>query len=243
MSKISNQELKKLLTHAINAGGDSLNTVKEIFKTNDIDDYNFGSTKHISESVDELIKEIRLNGGNTLINIIRGWVGVDYSEIVDDVADKLDIDRDSVKHCGRVEDVEKLIISSVISKYFSEMPEEERRLTLKNIQDAIGRDGQDLAKLLIEGASASIISALLSQLSAQVIREVLSALIARIVARQVAAGVAARVADMAVPFVNIVMGVWLALDIAGPAYRKTIPTVILIAMLRLTAEDDKKGDF
>jgi uncharacterized protein YaaW (UPF0174 family) len=41
------------------------------------------------------------------------------------------------------------------------------------------------------------------------------------------------VASYAIPLLNVVMVGWVLSDIAGPAFRKTVPTVVEVALLRM----------
>ena len=51
------------------------------------------------------------------------------------------------------------------------------------------------------------------------------------------------VAALAGPVGWVIAGVWTAVDLAGPAYRVTIPCVLHIAMLRLKARAEAATDF
>ena len=42
---------------------------------------------------------------------------------------------------------------------------------------------------------------------------------------------------LAIPVVNVAMTAGLAVSVAGPAYRKTVPTVLDVALLRLEYGD------
>ena len=42
-----------------------------------------------------------------------------------------------------------------------------------------------------------------------------------------------RLAGAVIPGLNVLLGAWTLYEIAGPAFRKTVPTVIEVAMLRL----------
>ena len=41
----------------------------------------------------------------------------------------------------------------------------------------------------------------------------------------------------------IITGIWTAIDIAGPAYRITIPAVLQVAMLRKNQKMKNKGNY
>lgn len=178
--------------------------------------------------VSVLIDDIRTNGGNTFANLIRGN-GVEYDEIVRDVANKLKV---NYHKNAQTDAIEIEIIKKLISDEFEKMSLEQK----KEILETIGADNVNA----VIAAPAMLAGLLAARLSGFAIYK-LAAMAANAVARAVlnrglAFGAnAALMRGMGValgPVGWVVTGAWFAVDIAGPAYRKTIPSVIQIALLR-----------
>jgi len=108
-SKESNGRLKSLLRKS---GKDE---IKEIYKRHGIK-YN---------RVVKLVNEIRLDGSNTIANLFRWGDGVNYDEIVMDVADKVGVEYNSDEIKSESE-LEFLILRHLLKKHFDSLSEEER---------------------------------------------------------------------------------------------------------------------
>lgn len=97
----------------------------------------------------------------------------------------------------------------------------------KEVGDKIN---DDILIQILKGSRSALLTAL--QLAGPYILE---GIFWRIVAGGVGtvAFSAARIALVAVPFLNAIMGAWLIFDISEPAYRKIVPSVLNMAVLRL----------
>ncbi len=161
-----------------------------------------------SEGPDELANEIRLDGGNTLVNLFRGWEGVAYKEIVEDVASKLDVEvPDST--ALRVNEIEERILTAIAKRYWDGLTEEERKDLVEQIKEIDPNISGDIVKYAIQ-------------------HSVIGATIGPIISV-----FGSRLPAMLVPFLDVILTGWTIIDIAGPAYRKTVHTVVQIAILRL----------
>lgn len=242
MSTKSNSDLTIFLI-SIAGSSEGRKAIEELMKRNDISDYDFSSNYSTTKSIEKLVTEIRLNGGNTIANICRMWEGVDYDEIVDDVADKVGAPERDIKEAKDVCEKELILLNHVLKKYFEGLSEEERKQTMDTLREKLGRDADTFYRMFGVGGAAAI-GQVISLVGARVVSRILAQVIGVILARQ-AAVLAARSATQAImtaiPFVNIIMGALLVFDVTGPAYRKTVPTVLTIAALRLqeTAASDE----
>lgn len=184
---------------------------------------------------DELADHLRRWGSNTLVTWVFRWGdGVNYDEVVRDVADALKVERGPG---GDERDVELAIVGKIVQEYLKTASPTEREEIEKILKQA-GADATSIASHLAAGGS-SFVTLLLSTVGARVTQQVVKAILLRMLSRQAAKeGMKqiARFAALAVPFLNIVMGAWLVLDIAGPAYRKTVPAVVRVALLRLSVD-------
>lgn len=179
-----------------------------------------------SSSIDTLIiKEIKLFGGNSLVNLLRFGKGVSYQDVVYDVASKLGAKTSSSDSC---ETMEKAILSKVIEKAWDKMSPEERAQLGKSMHIP-AKGGVTLAAILAAAELGGFGTYQLALLVANTIAR-------QILGRGLALGAnAALMESMGVligPIGWALTALWIAVGLAGPAYRVTVPCVIHIAYLR-----------
>lgn len=182
-----------------------------------------------ADGIKELVDEIRLDGSNTIASLFRGIEGVPYLEIVHDVADKMDVDYNE----NQKEDVIEYAILGKMLKEFLDNASPEARADVERILEEVGDKYKDK---IWQALSTGALAAIINTVGKQVIARVVHRIVAGIVVRQGAKEAGKRVvqfAGYAVPLLNVAMIAWTVIDVAGPAYRKTVPTVIEIALLRL----------
>lgn len=170
-----------------------------------------------------IAKEISLFGGNSVFNIIRGD-GVPYTEICRDVADHLHA---PYSKNDTVEDVEASIIAKLIEKSFSEMSEEQKEEMASGL--GIPKGALGLMALLTAMKAGGFATYRLTLIAANAMAR---ALLGRGLALGVNAALARTVSLLAGPIGWAISLLWTAFDLAGPAYRVTVPCVIQIAWLR-----------
>ena len=182
-----------------------------------------------SEGMRELVDEIRLDGSNTIASLFRGREGVPYLEIVRDVAEKMKVDYDE----NQAEDViEYAILGKVIQEFLEKASPEER----KEVDKVLDKAGKKYRDQIWGGLSTGALAVLINTVGKKIIARVVQKIVVGIAARQGAKEAGKRVfqaAGYAVPLLNVAMIAWTVIDIAGPAFRKTAPTIIEIALLRL----------
>ena len=184
---------------------------------------------------EEIADYLRRWGSSTIMTIFRGWKGADYIEVTRDVAKALNAD---LPKKGDERDYELAILGKVVEKYLQGASPEDREQIEKILKEA-GDEAWKSLSAWASGAGKPIVITLLNTVGRQVTQQILKRIILWIVAKQTAkqaAKAAARLAGMAIPLLNIVFAVWLLIDLAGPAYRKTVPAVIQVALLRLAVE-------
>jgi len=186
-----------------------------------------------SEGTDALVEEIQLDGANTFASLFRGWAGVDYDEIVRDVATKVG----ATLHSDYDEsDAERAVLDVILDRYLKGSSEAERERIVEALQEA-GADVTDLGRAVRNGAwTAGGIGMMATGAGEKAVAEAVKRIVMITVGRR-AAGEAARraaaFASYAIPILNVVMVGWTIVDLAGPALRKTVPTVIDVAILRM----------
>jgi len=163
----------------------------------------------------EIAEEILLFGGNSVANMFRGGKGVPYLELVADVADHLKVP--FAKGSG-VEEIEQAIISSLYEGAVSKMSPE-TRTSFQSSLATNNRVSGDITSspnwtyfksaTVAEGAAASILGFKVATMSP--------------------------IALFLGPMGLMLSGIWSAADLAGAAYRVTVPCVIQIALMRQKA--------
>jgi uncharacterized protein YaaW (UPF0174 family) len=178
-----------------------------------------------AEGPERLVEEIRRDGSHTLVSLFRGREGVHYDEIVRDVSEKLNV----LPANGEDERaLDARCLYALIQKSARAISEKdgestkswrpsERALLESLVGDAV--DEQE-AKRILTQAGPKVVAGIVANIAA------VTAIRAGVVR-------AAGLAGFAIPFINIALGVWTIADLMGPAYRKTVPTVLENALLRL----------
>lgn len=223
MKDNSTSELEELLQHS---SEDDLYILME---------YNFGKGCSRVE-IEELVRKIRYNGSNDIAYVFRKYEGVEYSEIVKDVAGKL-----KVKY--NIDDDEEIIEGKILVKVlegFWEKASDEEKEEIEELFRNEGFKNMDFKA----GFPIAALNALIAAKSADVIIFRLSAIIANDVARQLL-GHGLRIVMNQVlskwigvflgPIGWVISGLMVAV-VVGPAYRKTIPTVLQVSYMRQQAK-------
>jgi len=173
-----------------------------------------------------IAEEYQLYGGNSFANFLRGE-GVPYKEILTDVIDKLDIKPKEYS----VEEMEKALIATTIEKSIEKMSKEEKKEFIKSLnlkttdlstpamitalQIAIKQGGFTPYKLAVIVANS---------IAKKFLRQGLSFAANQTLTKSLSI--------FAGPIGWAINGLWTAIEIAGPAYRITIPATIYIASLK-----------
>lgn len=199
--------------------------------------YNFGKDCPVVD-IKTLVKEIKYNGSNDFAYAYRGKEGVEYSEIVHDVARKLKVNHSN--HDDE-ETIESLILIKVLEKFWKESTAEEKEA----IEQLFKKEGILKSFDFKAGFPLASLMALVGAKASGLVVYKLSAIIANIVSKQLLGFGLKFAANQALskgiglflgPIGWTINGIWLAVDLAGPAYRKTIPSVLHIAYLRQKAK-------
>jgi len=184
-----------------------------------------------ADGVEALVDEIRRDGSNTLITYsFRSGEGVNYDEIVKGVADTVGVKYDPTQITDEAQ-LELAVAQHLIRKYFDSLTPEQRASFQEHL-DSLGEKYSDFWRQFLE-ADAMAILALVQVLGSEVVARLLAQVIGRLIVIRGGTLIAGRLVGLVIPFLNVALAVWLAIDIAGPAYRKTVPTVFQIALLRL----------
>ena len=181
--------------------------------------------RHSEGSIEDLVTDLREDASNTLGRIITG--AVDYDECVKRVAIKVGVNENHLTDDETQNEL--LILQASLKSYFEKLSPEEREKKLEEISIEFA---EQLDKDTIRSVFLGSTTALLTIIQSGGVWLFFQIFI-RFLGFQVAY-TAARFAALVIPFLNVVMVAWLVFDISGPAYRKIIPSVLNIALLRLS---------
>lgn len=186
--------------------------------------------RHGKYTPESLVQEIRDDASNTLLRPFMG--SPNYDKVVRLVADKMGLKKKEL-----VDDEAKnelLIIRKMLQDYLKKHPEAEEKLNA--LVKEMGEEYNDFVSLIFTGSAAAFFAAI-DAIGPTIVAQIVLRILLTFAGVQTAL-IAARVAALLVPFLNIFMSVWLVASIAGPAYRKIVPSVIDIALLRLQQKQE-----
>lgn len=178
----------------------------------------------------DIAMELQLFGGNTFANLFRHGYGPSYESIVYDVCKEVEVE--DVSEYDTAEDMERALIDKVTDKMLDEMTPAQRKEIMKElgIKKRTYTKQAVLAALLI---TRRINLRLYNYVMAYILRMAAQLLVGRGV---LAAGIgllSRGLGTLMGPIGWIFLTGWTAWDIAGPAYRVTVPAVLQVAFLRL----------
>ena len=177
----------------------------------------------------EIAAEIQCFGANSFITIFRGGKGVPYREVLTDVCDKLKV---NYNENSTVEKIENNMLMKIIADSLEKMSPEE----LRDLADSVGmKNTNGITAEVLTGVfqAAFVAGGFMSyQITLIVVNAVARLLIGRGISVAGNAALTRVMAAFAGPIGWVLTGLWTAFDIAGPAYRVTIPAVIQVAALR-----------
>ena len=224
--KQANNDDLKVLADFLHLKSNGSKRCFETFSTRD--SYKKYYPHNMSMMVEDIADELQLNGGNTFANIFRGFQGVEYKEILIDVCNKLKV---PFNKYSDVEVIELCLLQTILINSLEDMSEEElaklisemnipnqgvgKQAMIAAIQIAIKRGGFSSYKLAVIVANA-----------------ICKALLGRGLSIAANAALTRWLSIFAGPIGWTAVAVWTAIDIAGPAYRITIPAVIQVAYIR-----------
>ncbi|MDE6417723.1 MAG: DUF3944 domain-containing protein [Duncaniella sp.] len=182
---------------------------------------------HMRDLVPQMVTEFRKFGGNTLVNFFRGN-GPTYNKILRDVADRCKVNYN--KHSSN-EQIEQYLLQKLFADALDKATDEE----LKAMMEEMGLPTQNfgrqaaVAALLVAWKSGGFSSYILL---VSVANGVVRFLAGRGLPLAANAALTRTASILAGPVGWALTALWTAVDIAGPAYRVTVPAVIQIAYIR-----------
>lgn len=181
---------------------------------------------------DLIAAEVQCFGANTIATIFRGGEGVLYKEILMNVSDKLSVNYNKK---ASTEVIEMNLLMKILTDSLEKMSAEE----LKSIVDELGLKTTNYTKQAVVAALQAAIQ--FGKFRAFQVAVVVANAVAKILLQRGLTFAANRTITRALsifagPIGWVITGVWTLIDVAGPAYRVTIPSVIQIAYMRAKKE-------
>ncbi|MDD2729038.1 DUF3944 domain-containing protein [Malikia sp.] len=173
--------------------------------------------------------EVQCFGANSFATLFRGGKGVQYKEVLTDVCEKMKV---NFNKDSNVEVIEQNLLMKILKDSIEKMSAAEVRqlaesMGVKNLNtitpEALVGGFQTIFRM---GGFKSY------QLTLIVVNAVMKALMGRGLTLAGNAALTRVAAVMTGPIGWVITGLWTAVDLAGAAYRVTIPAVIQIAFLR-----------
>ena len=177
--------------------------------------------------VDEISAELQLYGGNTIVNQIRGH-GVRYAEICRDAAKRLKV---NFNETASVETIENQILMKVLEDAWAKMNDEEKRAFLKEL--GINNKTLPTALPLLAVQAAMKASGFLAYRIAVIVANAVAQIVlGRGLSFATNRALTKGLGVLAGPIGWAITALWTTIDLASPAYRVTIPSVIQVALIR-----------
>ena len=179
--------------------------------------------------VPDIVDELQCYGANSVMTLLRGGNGVSYQTILRDVAKKLKV---SYNKNTSDESLERYILQKMFDDIAEKMSEAELRALAESmkIRLTVGYSKQTIIAVLQaairRGGFQSYIWIVVAA------NAISRAILGRGLSFAANAMLMRLTSMFAGPFGIAINVLWTAIDIAGPAYRVTIPAVVQIAYIR-----------
>ncbi len=237
LANCDNEDLDVLVTYLTKGKDGDLRfnedlTAKDIYKKN-----------HPNHKVywQDIAAELQTWGGNTFANLVRGDEGPLYKTVLVDVAKKMKV---NFNPASPVELIEMNLLMKVLTDSLEKMTTEQ----LKEIVEATDLKTTNFTpqavaaalQIAVQRAGFWAVNRIALIVANAVARMILGrgVLLATNVA--ITQTVARSCTILTGPIGWVITGVWTLVDLAGPAYRVTIPSVIHVAYMRAKVAGDSK---
>lgn len=220
-------ELVDIIHRSLRNRDDVRPLVKYLGMNESILDFDVGEERAAAISVADYLRRM---GSNGFATIIRNGDGVQYKEVVLDVGKRL---KAGVEESYTVEKNEEQILLKMFEDALERMTDDEKRSILRSM-------GISEYSIPLGPIGVAAVQNLLREFGGFSIYRV-TVIVANMVSRSLLGSGLSFAANAALtravgallgPIGWIATGLWLAVDLAGPAFRKTVPAIIHVALLR-----------
>lgn len=197
---------------------------------------------NLKNAVNDIIQELQCYGADTFAAAARRIVGkhpgVPYREILMDVCDKKKVNYNKASSTERIE---YHLIQSIIEETLQNATDEDILAIAEELKlNLTGKENRDqIIDSILQKSTSPALYSKMTEIVCSAVVPGFSAVGAGVAGAAVAqvAVVAARIGlprlvGLAIPAINALMWGWLIKDLGGPAYRITVPAVVMIINFR-----------
>lgn len=234
LKEMSSESLNELVDCLIRDNDGSLRLAEELTNS---DSYKAHCPDH-SRYWKLIAAELQCFGGNTFATLLRGGKGVLYREVLEDVCKKTKVNFNKNQAAASLENQLLLkIFGDAVEKMTADERAEFSKLAGLGAAKTLSADGLTAAALLAfkAGGFQSY------RLTLLVVNAVSKAMLGRGLALAANASIARALGVISGPIGWVVTGLWTAVDVAGPAFRVTLPAVVYVALLRKQHQAEVDG--
>ncbi|EMJ43116.1 DUF3944 domain-containing protein [Helicobacter pylori] len=235
LKRLSSNDLKDLFDALVYDEYGALRMNEDLTSSTEYQRYGHDYAKYPRK----IAEELQRYGGNSFMNFFRNE-GVLYKEILRDACDHLDINYNERSATSLIEQnmLSKLLKDSLEKMSGREIKELCNELGMPNIDKVIGENKQVLiaSVLTLFKAGGSHSYALAVSVADAMVRQTLGHGLSSVVGKVV---LKKTLGILAGPIGWVITGALVSINLAGPAYRVTVPACVLVATLRkkLKAEE------
>ena len=220
LSELSNEELEPLLNLLIFDKDNKKRFTEQI--TSDVR-YIKNTPNHFAYW-DLIAEEYQKFGANSIVSLFRKGKGVTYKEILCDVCDKIKVNYNKK---SKTEDIERFLLQKILVESINKMPIEQIKEISNLLELSISQYTHEALVIALQLSLRNNLF-LYRQFAIITFDSIIgygSMTVTNVFASRL-------LSIFAGPIGLCITGAWTILDIAGPAYRVTIPSTIMIACLR-----------
>ncbi|MGL2725419.1 DUF3944 domain-containing protein [Helicobacter pylori] len=237
LKRLSSNDLKDLFDALVYDKDGTLRMNEELTNSTEYKRYGSDYAKYPTR----IAEELQCYGGNTFINFFRDE-GVLYKEILCDVCDHLKVSYNEKANTSWIEQnmLSKLLKDSLEKMNGREIKELGHELGMTNIDKVIGESKQVLiaSVLTLFQAGGSHSYALAISVADAMVRQTLGHGLASVVGK---VALKKTLGILAGPIGWVITGALVSINLAGPAYRVTVPACVLVAALRLKLKAEQEA--
>jgi uncharacterized protein YaaW (UPF0174 family) len=174
--------------------------------------------------------EIQTFGANTFSTIIRGGKGVLYREVLTDACDKMKVNYNKK---SSISQIEVNMLMKILTDSLNDMSPQELKEAVEMLNLPTGNNYTKEAVLIAMQIAIKQSGFFAYRAAVIIANAVAKALIGRGLTFATNAMLTRAISVFAGPVGWVIAGLWTLFDVAGPAYRITIPAVIQVAYMRL----------
>ncbi|MGY0150557.1 DUF3944 domain-containing protein [Edwardsiella tarda] len=172
--------------------------------------------------------EVQTFGANSFVTLLRGGKGVCYREVLTDACDKMKVNYNTK---SSIESIEMNMLMKILEKSLTDLSSQDLQAISEELGTGYANPTPEVLMMAIQaGIKTSGFAAY--QMALIVTNGVAKALLGRGLSLAGNALLTRTMGIVAGPIGWILSSLWLLIDLAGPAYRVTIPSCIFIAYMR-----------